>query len=131
MLAELDKGPGRDHTKLTVNGFTALGLVGNNRKRTRESLGPCAVRNPVPPAAAGARSRPPAPSATKSCGNCCANRQFNARDAAVLRLTMVIDLYLDEESQSLAVLLGLHRQGHFPPGRGQLRPGAVPSIVLM
>jgi ribonuclease G len=38
VLAELDKALERDRTRLTVNGFTQLGLVEMTRKRTRESL---------------------------------------------------------------------------------------------
>jgi hypothetical protein len=38
VLAELNKALARDHTRMTVNGFTALGLVEMTRKRTRESL---------------------------------------------------------------------------------------------
>jgi ribonuclease G len=38
VLAELNKALERDRTRLTVNGFTQLGLVEMTRKRTRESL---------------------------------------------------------------------------------------------
>ncbi|MDO9089587.1 MAG: ribonuclease E/G, partial [Burkholderiaceae bacterium] len=38
VLAELDKALARDHTRISVNGFTQLGLVELTRKRTRESL---------------------------------------------------------------------------------------------
>src|SRR6201984_3385307 len=38
VLAELGKALERDRTRLTVNGFTQLGLVEMTRKRTRESL---------------------------------------------------------------------------------------------
>ncbi|MDP1956729.1 MAG: ribonuclease G, partial [Rhodocyclaceae bacterium] len=38
VLVELDKALSRDHTRITVNGFTQLGLVELTRKRTRESL---------------------------------------------------------------------------------------------
>ncbi len=38
VLAEFNKALARDRTKMTVNGFTALGLVEMTRKRTRESL---------------------------------------------------------------------------------------------
>ena len=38
VLAELDRALERDRTRLTVNGFTQLGLVEMTRKRTRESL---------------------------------------------------------------------------------------------
>ena len=38
VLAELNKALEKDRTRLTVNGFTQLGLVEMTRKRTRESL---------------------------------------------------------------------------------------------
>src|SRR5260221_5187270 len=38
VLAELNKALARDRTRITVNGFTGLGLVEMTRKRTRESL---------------------------------------------------------------------------------------------
>jgi ribonuclease G len=38
VLGELDKALEKDRTRLTVNGFTQLGLVEMRRKRTRESL---------------------------------------------------------------------------------------------
>src|SRR5213082_3163389 len=48
VLAELNKALEKDRTRLTVNGFTQLGLVEMTRKRTRESLAhvlcePCPV----------------------------------------------------------------------------------------
>ena len=47
---EFRKALARDHTKMTVNGFTSLGLVEMTRKRTRESLAhllcePCSTCN--------------------------------------------------------------------------------------
>src|SRR2546428_5974112 len=38
VLAELSKALARDRTRITVNGFSGLGLVEMTRKRTRESL---------------------------------------------------------------------------------------------
>ena len=38
VLAEFRKQLSRDRTKITVSGFTQLGLVEMTRKRTRESL---------------------------------------------------------------------------------------------
>jgi ribonuclease G len=48
VLDELRRGLARDRTRVTLNGFTALGLVEMTRKRTRESLAhvlcePCPV----------------------------------------------------------------------------------------
>ena len=44
VLAELNRALERDRTRLTVNGFTQLGLVEMTRKRTRESLAHVLVR---------------------------------------------------------------------------------------
>jgi ribonuclease G len=38
VLAEFNKALAKDHTRITVSGFTQLGLVEMTRKRTRESL---------------------------------------------------------------------------------------------
>ena len=44
MLDEFRKALARDRTRMTVNGFSQLGLVEMTRKRTRESPRPRAVR---------------------------------------------------------------------------------------
>jgi ribonuclease G len=104
VLAELDKALDKDRTRLTVNGFTQLGLVEMTRKRTRESLAhvlcePCAT--------CGGRGE------IKTAQTVCYEilreivreaKQFNAREYRILAAQSVIDLFLDEESQSLAQL---------------------------
>ncbi|MGQ0502477.1 MAG: ribonuclease G [Panacagrimonas sp.] len=104
VLNELRKALARDRTHMTVNGFTGLGLVEMTRKRTRESLAqvlcePCAV--------CGGRAR------LKSAQTVCYAilrelerdaRQFNAREYRILAAQPVIDLFLDEEAQALALL---------------------------
>ena len=104
VLAEFNKALDRDRTRLTVNGFTQLGLVEMTRKRTRESLahvlcepcGTCAGRGEI-----------------KTARTVCyeilrevvrESKQFNAREFRILASQSVIDLFLDEESQSLAQL---------------------------
>src|SRR5260221_313496 len=104
VLAELSKALARDRTRITVNGFTGLGLVEMTRKRTRESLehvlcetcGTCGGRGVV-----------------KTAQTVCyevlreilrESRQFNAREFRILASQSVIDLFLEEESQSLAML---------------------------
>jgi ribonuclease G len=104
VLAEFDKALARDHTRITVNGFTALGLVEMTRKRTRESLAHvlceacpiCGGRGEVKTAQTVAYEilRELLREA----------RQFNAREFRVLASPAVIDLFLDEESQSMAML---------------------------
>jgi len=104
VLAELNKALSRDRTKMTVNGFTALGLVEMTRKRTRESLEhvlcePCKT--------CGGRG------VVKTARTVCYEilreilreaRQFNAREFRILASQSVIDMFLEEESQSLAML---------------------------
>jgi len=104
VLAEFNKALSRDRTKMTVNGFTALGLVEMTRKRTRESLAhvlcePCST--------CGGRGE------LKTARTVCYEilreilreaRQFNPREFRILGSQSVIDMFLEEESQSLAML---------------------------
>ena len=104
VLAELNKALAFDRTRISVNGFTGLGLVEMTRKRTRESLEhvlcePCAT--------CGGRG------VVKTAQTVCYEvlreilreaRQFNAREFRILASQSVIDLFLEEESQSLAML---------------------------
>ncbi len=104
VLAEFSKALQRDRTRLTVNGFTQLGLVEMTRKRTRESLAhvlcePCAT----------CTGRGEIKTAQTVCYEILRevvreSRQFNAREFRILASQSVIDLFLDEESQSLAQL---------------------------
>ena len=104
VLAELNKALARDHTRMSVNGFTALGLVEMTRKRTRESLAHV-LCEPCP--TCGGRGE------VKTARTMCYEvlrellreaRQFNAREYRVLASQPVIDLFLEEESGSLAML---------------------------
>ncbi|MEZ5616182.1 MAG: ribonuclease G [Rhodocyclaceae bacterium] len=104
VLAELNKALARDHTRMSVNGFTTLGLVEMTRKRTRESLAHV-LSEPCP--TCGGRGE------VKTARTMCYEvlrellreaRQFNAREYRVLAAQSVIDLFLEEESQSLAML---------------------------
>ena len=104
VLEELKRALARDHTKMSVSGFTQLGLVEMTRKRTRESLAhllcePC-------PTCSG---RGEVKTARTVCYEILREllreaRQFNAREFRVLAAPDVIDLFLDEESQALALL---------------------------
>jgi ribonuclease G len=104
VLAELNKALERDRTRLTVNGFTQLGLVEMTRKRTRESLAhvlcePCMTCS----------GRGEIKTARTVCYEILREivreaKQFNAREFRILASQSVIDLFLDEESQSLAQL---------------------------
>jgi ribonuclease G len=89
---------------MTVNGFTALGLVEMTRKRTRESLAhvlcePC-------PTCAG---RGEVKTAHTVCYEILREilreaRAFKAREYRVLASQPVIDLFQEEESASVAML---------------------------
>ena len=104
VLAEFNKALARDHTRITVSGFTQLGLIELTRKRTRESLAHV-LCEPCP--TCGGRGE------VKTAQTVCYEvlrellreaRQFTAREMRVLASPAVIDLFLDEESQALAML---------------------------
>ncbi len=104
VLAEFNKALARDRTKMTVNGFTALGLVEMTRKRTRESLEHI-LCEPCPTC----EGRGTLKTARTVCYEILREilreaRQFNAREFRILASQPVIDLFLEEESQSLAML---------------------------
>ncbi len=104
VLAELNRALERDRTRLTVNGFTQLGLVEMTRKRTRESLAHV-LCEPCPTCTGRGELK----TAQTICYEILREilreaRQFNAREFRILAAQPVIDLFLDEESQSLAQL---------------------------
>jgi ribonuclease G len=104
VLSEFRKALARDRTRMTVNGFTALGLVEMTRKRTRESLAHILCE-----ACPTCQGRGEVKTAQTVCYEILReilreDRQFNAREYRILAAQTVIDLFLDEESQSLAML---------------------------
>ena len=104
VLAELQKALTRDRTKITLNGFTALGLVEMTRKRTRESL-----EHVLCETCATCDGRGVVKTARTVCYEILREilreaRQFDAREFRILASQSVIDLFLEEESQSLALL---------------------------
>jgi ribonuclease G len=105
VLSELKKALARDRTRITVSQFTQLGLVEMTRKRTRESLAhvlcePCPVCS----------GRGVLKTARTVCYEILReilreSRQFgDAREFRILGAQPVIDLFLEEESQSLTML---------------------------
>ncbi|MBI5922952.1 MAG: ribonuclease G [Betaproteobacteria bacterium] len=104
VLAELNKALARDRTRISVNGFTTLGLVEMTRKRTRESL--AHVLCETCPTCGG---RGQVKTARTICYEILREvlreaRQFDAREYRVLAAPTVTNLFLDEESQALAML---------------------------
>ena len=104
VLAEFKRALERDRTRMTVSGFTALGLVEMTRKRTRESLAHVLCE---PCAACGGRGE------VKTARTVCYEvlrevlreaRAFNAREYRVLASQPVCDLFQEEESGALAML---------------------------
>ena len=107
VLHEFRKALARDRTRMTVNGFTQLGLVEMTRKRTRESL--AHVLCEACPVCEG---RGELKTAQTVCYQILRElmreaRQFNAREYRILASQQVIDMFLDEESQGLAMLSDL------------------------
>ncbi len=100
VLGELRKQMGKDRTKSTVSGFSALGLVEMTRKRTRESLShmlcmPCPT----------CEGRGQVKTARTVCYDILREaRQFNPREFRVVANATVVEMLLDEESQHLAGL---------------------------
>ena len=105
VLEEFKRALARDRTRITVNGFTALGLVEMTRKRTRESLAHV-LCEPCP--TCGARGE------VKTAVTICYEilreilreaRAFNeAREFRILAAQSVIDRFLEEEAPSLEML---------------------------
>jgi len=104
VLSELQRALARDRTKISVSGFSALGLVEMTRKRTRESLAHI-LCEPCP--ACGGRGQ------VKTARTVCYEilreltreaKQFNPREFRILASQVVIDMFLEEESQHLAML---------------------------
>jgi len=104
VLNELKKALSRDRTRVTVSSFSQLGLVEMTRKRTRESLAhvlcePCQVCD-----GKGQLKTPRTVCYDVLREILRESRQFNPREFRVVASQAVIDLFLEEESQHLAML---------------------------
>jgi len=107
VLEEFKRALARDRSRVTVNGFTGLGLVEMTRKRTRESLAHI-LCEPCP--TCGGRGE------VKTADTVCYEilreilreaRAFNeAREFRILASQSVIDRFLEEEAPSLEMLSG-------------------------
>lgn len=104
VLAEFRKQLARDRTKVTVGGFTQLGLVEMTRKRTRESLARM-LCEPCPTC----EGRGQIKTARSVCYDILREilreaRQFSPREFRVVAAANVVEMLLDEESAHLAGL---------------------------
>ncbi len=104
VLSELHKALSRDRTKVTVSDFSALGLVEMTRKRTRESLAHV-LCEPCPACHGKGQVKTPRTVAYEILRELLREaKQFNPREFRIMASQVVIDLFLEEESQHLAML---------------------------
>jgi ribonuclease G len=104
VLGELRKQLGRDRTKVTISGFTQLGLVEMTRKRTRESLAHVLCE-----ACPTCKGKGHVKTARSVCYDILREilreaRQFNPKEFRVIASASVVEMLLDEEGQHLAAL---------------------------
>jgi ribonuclease G len=105
VLSELKRALSRDRTRVTVNGFSQLGLVEMTRKRTRESLAHV-LCEPCPVCQGKGQVKTPRTVCYDVLREILReSRQFNPREFRVVASQQVIDLFLEEESQHLAMLI--------------------------
>ena len=104
VLAEFNKALARDRTRIGVSNFSGLGLIEVTRKRTRESLAHV-LCEPCPTCAGRGELK----TARTICYEILReitreSKQFNPREFRILAAQGVIDMFLEEESQALAML---------------------------
>ncbi|MBT9494647.1 MAG: ribonuclease G [Paucibacter sp.] len=104
VLTEFRKQLSRDRTKVTLGGFTQLGLVEMTRKRTRESLSRM-LCEPCPTCEGRAQVK----TARTVCYDIMREilreaRQFSPKEFRIVAAANVVEMLLDEESQHLAGL---------------------------
>ena len=105
VLQELAKALSFDRTRVTLNGFTSLGLVELTRKRTRENL-----NHVLCEACPVCQGRGHLKTAQTVCYEIQReivreSRRFDMKEFRIIASSEVIDLFLEEESQSLAMLI--------------------------
>ena len=104
VLDELKKSLARDRVKISVNGFSQLGLVEMTRKRTRESLAH-QLCEPCPTCGGQGQVK----TARTACYDILREilreaKQFSPHEFRIVASNAVVDLFLDEESAHLAEL---------------------------
>ncbi len=104
VLAELNKALAKDRTRMTVSGFSQLGLVEMTRKRTRDSLAH-QLCEPCPTCQSRGNVRTPRTLCYEILREILReSRQFNPKEFRILASQAIVDLFLEEESSHLAML---------------------------
>ncbi len=104
VLSELKKALANDRTRTSLNSFSPLGLVEMTRKRTRDSL-TTLLTEPCPTCDSRGYVRTPKTIAYTIMREILREaRQFNPKEFRLILSPQVIDLFLDEESNYLAML---------------------------
>ncbi len=104
VLSEFKKQLARDRTRVTVSGFTQLGLVEMTRKRTRESLAHM-LCEPCPTCAGRGQVKTPRTVCYDILREILREaRQFAPKEFRIVASAAVVEMLLDEESTHLAGL---------------------------
>jgi ribonuclease G len=104
VLEELRKAVEPDRARTGINGFTSLGLVEMTRKRTRESLAHI-LCEPCESCQGRGEHKTPQTICYEIMRELMREaKQFNAKEFKVIASTDVVNMLMDEESQSLANL---------------------------
>lgn len=130
VLTEFRKQLSRDRTKVTVSGFTGLGLVEMTRKRTRESLAHM-LCEPCPTCSGRGQVK----TARSVCYDVLREilreaRQFDPKEFRVIASPAVIEMLLDEESQHLAGLSDFIGKPISLSADGQMTPEQYDIVLL-
>lgn len=104
VLNELSKALRKDRTRMTISGYSQLGLIELTRKRTRDSLAH-QLCEPCPACQSRGHVRTPRTLCYEIMREILREaRQFDPREFRILASQSVVDLFLEEESQHLAML---------------------------
>ncbi|MDN5843399.1 MAG: ribonuclease G [Alcaligenaceae bacterium] len=122
VLSELNKALSKDRTRVTVSDFSQLGLVEMTRKRTRDSLAH-QLCEPCPTCQSRGNVLTPRSLCYEILREILREaRQFDPKEFRILASQSVVDLFLEEESQHLAMLgdfVGKRITLEVEPGYGQ------------
>lgn len=105
VLQELAKALCYDRTRVTLNGFTSLGLVELTRKRSRESLKHILCTSCPTCHGRGSLKTPQTICYEIQREIIRENHRFDIKQFRIIAAPNVIDMLLEEESQSLAMLI--------------------------